>query len=421
MTYLRPCEPPLAAQTRAKLATLVLALVLANPVTLPPAYVDELNLLNREVTTKQPTDILRFCADYFNDRLAKREEADDDGPRSKPLGGGFREPGFGASTRGTEGSLFRSSFADTSSEGLGASSSSFGGLGGPGGSSSSSEPPAPFTRRTSVSAESIAPGAFAGAASGVASNNLSAEQLESLYKSVSHNFLFGNLDEEACRSVLQSLQEKKCDSGETIITQGDEGDYFYIVESGAVEFIKDGVKVNSSGAGSSFGELALMYNAPRAATVVATQPCVLWTLDRVTFRKILLDGTHQRRSMYDGFLKEVPILSDLGSYERNKLADALTSQVVESGTAVITEGEAGDSFYLVESGEAEVTKKGEAGVVATLKQGDYFGEVALLNDLPRQATVTAKTKLKVATLGKDGFQRLLGPVLDHLKENDPTK
>ncbi|CAG77799.1 YALI0F04422p [Yarrowia lipolytica CLIB122] len=374
--------------------------------TLPPAYVDELNLLNREVTTKQPTDILRFCADYFNERLAKREEADDDGPRSKPLGGGFREPGFGSSSRSTDGSLFRSSFADTSSEGPG---------------SASSEPAAPFTRRTSVSAESIAPGAFAGAASGVASNNLSAEQLESLYKSVSHNFLFGNLDEEACRSVLQSLQEKKCDSGEKIITQGDEGDYFYIVESGAVEFIKDGVKVNSSGPGSSFGELALMYNAPRAATVVATQPCVLWSLDRVTFRKILLDGTHQRRSMYDGFLKEVPILSDLGSYERNKLADALTSQVVEPGTAVITEGEAGDAFYLVESGEAEVTKKGESGVVATLKQGDYFGEVALLNDLPRQATVTAKTKLKVATLGKDGFQRLLGPVLDHLKENDPTK
>ncbi|KAG5362384.1 cAMP-dependent protein kinase regulatory subunit [Yarrowia sp. C11] len=376
--------------------------------TLPPAYVDELNLLNREVTTKQPTDILRFCADYFNDRLAKREEADDDGPRSKPLGGGFREPGFGGASRGTEGSLFRSSFADNSAEGPG---------------SAPSEPTTapPFTRRTSVSAESIAPGAFAGAASGVASNNLSAEQLESLYKSVSHNFLFGNLDEEACRSVLQSLQEKKCDTGEEIITQGDEGDYFYIVESGAVEFIKDGVKVNSSGAGSSFGELALMYNAPRAATVVATQPCVLWSLDRVTFRKILLDGTHQRRSMYDGFLKEVPILSDLGSYERNKLADALTSQVVEAGTAVITEGEAGDAFYLVESGEAEVTKKGEAGVVATLKQGDYFGEVALLNDLPRQATVTAKTKLKVATLGKDGFQRLLGPVLDHLKQNDPTK
>lgn len=373
--------------------------------TLPPAYVDELNLLNREVTTKQPTDILRFCADYFNDRLAKREEADDDGPRSRPLGE-FRDPGFGSSFQNSEGSLFRSSFTD---KGDHAPDAHAGGA------------PPPFTRRTSVSAESIAPGAFAGAASGVASNNLSAEQLESLYKSVSHNFLFGNLDEEACRSVLQSLQEKKTVAGEEIITQGDEGDYFYIVESGAVEFIKDGVKVNSSGAGSSFGELALMYNAPRAATVVATQPCVLWSLDRVTFRKILLDGTHQRRSMYDGFLKEVPILSDLGSYERNKLADALTSQVVEAGTAVITEGEAGDAFYLVESGEAEVTKKGEAGVVVTLKQGDYFGEVALLNDLPRQATVTAKTKLKVATLGKDGFQRLLGPVLDHLKENDPTR
>lgn len=369
-----------------------------NPVSLPPAYVDELNLLNREVTAKQPKDILRFCADYFNDRLAKREEADDDGPRSKPTSSSAPSATAFAPSAG----LFKSSFS-----------------GGPASDPSDQEPPR-FTRRTSVSAESIAPGAFAGAASGTASNNLSAEQLESLYKSVSHNFLFANLDEEACRSVLQSLQEKKVAEGEVIITQGDEGDYFYIVESGAVEFIKDGAKVNASGPGSSFGELALMYNAPRAATVTATQPATLWSLDRVTFRKILLDGTHQRRSMYDGFLKEVPILSDLGSYERNKLADALTSQVFEPGLAVITEGEAGDAFYLVESGEAEVTKAGE-GVVKQLKQGDYFGEVALLNDLPRQATVTAKSKLKVATLGKDGFQRLLGPVLDHLKENDPTR
>lgn len=208
-----------------------------------------------------------------------------------------------------------------------------------------------------------------------------------------------------------------------VITQGDQGDFFYVVEKGTFDVYVNtsgkmqpgpdglGSKVATIESGGSFGELALMYNAPRAATVISTEAgCNLWALDRITFRRILMDSTFQRRRLYESFLEEVPILSTLTKYERSKIADALETQKFPAGTTIIKEGDAGEAFYLLESGEAEAFKSGVQIPVKSYKKGDYFGELALLNDAPRAASVVSKTEVKVATLGKDGFQRLLGPV-----------
>jgi cAMP-dependent protein kinase regulator len=172
-----------------------------------------------------------------------------------------------------------------------------------------------------------------------------------------------------------------------------------------------GGKVATIQSGGSFGELALMYNAPRAATVMSAEgQCTLWALDRITFRRILMESTFQRRRLYESFLEEVPLLASLTKYERSKIADALDTQKYPKGTTIIKEGDAGEAFYLLESGEAEAFKEGTSNPVKAYKKGDYFGELALLNDAPRAASVISKTEVKVATLGKDGFQRLLGPV-----------
>jgi len=172
-----------------------------------------------------------------------------------------------------------------------------------------------------------------------------------------------------------------------------------------------GNKVGTIEAGGSFGELALMYNAPRAATVISAEPqCTLWALDRVTFRRILMESTFQRRRMYESFLEEVPLLSTLTPYERSKIADALETQKYQPGDVIIEEGEPGHSFFLLESGEANAFKAGSDTSVKNYGKGDFFGELALLNDAPRAASVVAKTEVKVVSLGKSAFQRLLGPV-----------
>lgn len=286
-------------------------------------------------------------------------------------------------------------------------------------------------RRTSVSAESLNP-TSAGADSWTPPHHAkSEEQLGRLRTAVSGNFLFSHLDDDQFNTVLDALVEKPIPAKDIkVITQGDAGDYFYIVEhgnfdiyihpSGAVQPGPDGMgnKVSTTGPGGSFGELALMYNAPRAATVIsADRKSTLWALDRITFRRILMDSAFQRRRMYEAFLEEVPLLASLKPYERSKVADALDAIKYSAGSTIIAEGDPGDAFYLLESGEADAFKE-EEGAVKSYHRGDFFGELALLDEKPRAASIVAKTDVKVARLGRDGFKRLLGPVEDIMRRTE---
>ncbi|KAL9045813.1 MAG: hypothetical protein Q9214_001209 [Letrouitia sp. 1 TL-2023] len=435
---------------------------------LPSAYTNEIDSLNREILKAQPSDILQFCANFFNKRLeSQRTEsrlvqqqdnrtrsfpmmAESTFPGTNPFGGG----GFGSTTRGSTGNIHKVAEEDENGPtgpavGTTASASPFGG----GGNSfsfsqnASSQPPSSFrlggseggfpsnysmARRTSVSAESLNPSA--------SDDNWkppyhakSPDQLQRLKASVSSNFLFSHLDDESSALVLGALVEKPIPAKDIkVITQGDAGDFFYIVEKGTFDIYVNpkgtiepgpqgmGAKVNSIGPGGSFGELALMYNAPRAATVISTEPnSTLWGLDRVTFRRILMDNAFQRRRMYESFLEEVPLLASLTLYERSKIADALDTIKFSEGQTIIQEGDIGEAFYILESGEAKVHKKDEGDkVLREYKKGDYFGELALLDDKPRAASVVAKGDVKVAMLGKDGFQRLLGPVEAIMRRQD---
>lgn len=350
-----------------------------------------------------------------------REEEEMDSTAS-PTNATFRNTSFSntASSTTTSPNLFSASFTPTSP------------------STSSEGFPSNYAmgRRTSVSAESMNPQASKDDNWTPPFHAKSPEQIRRLQDAVSRNFLFTHLDEEQTSQVLGALVEKPIPAKDIkVISQGDAGDYFYIVEkgqfdvlihpSGSVQPGPDGIgaKVSSIGPGGSFGELALMYNAPRAATIASTEAgSLLWALDRVTFRRILMDSAFARRRMYENFLEEVPLLSSLQSYERSKIADALEMQKFPAGSTIIREGDPGEAFYILESGEAAVYKI-ESGdtVVHKYKKGDYFGELALLNDKPRAASVVSVGDVKVATLGKEGFLRLLGPVEGRMRMDDPSK
>ncbi|KAI9320049.1 cyclic nucleotide-binding-like protein [Dichotomocladium elegans] len=272
-----------------------------------------------------------------------------------------------------------------------------------------------FDRRVSVSAESITPAGHSAAV--LRRVPKSRAQWERIWISVGDHFLFRDLDEEQYKDVVDAMVEKSVCKGETVIEQGAVGDYFYIVEKGSLDCLISGRKVTEYGPGESFGELALMYDAPRAATLVVTSedPTTLWALDRITFRTILMENASSRRKLYEFFLTEVPLLKSLKPCERHKIADAVESVTFEDKEQVVVLGEVGERFYMIESGEAIVYQNRR--FIRRLEKGAYFGELALLNDKPRTATVVAHGRLKCATLDKKAFNRLLGPVLDILKRN----
>ena len=113
--------------------------------------------------------------------------------------------------------------------------------------------------------------------------------------------------------------------------------------------------------GEAFGELALLYNVPRAASIQAVENSILWSLDRRTFNHIVKDSAQQKREKYEEFLQKVNILQNMDTYERSKLSDAIVEKWFEEGEYVIKEGEEGNIFYLIMSGNATATKTLEPG------------------------------------------------------------
>jgi len=231
------------------------------------------------------------------------------------------------------------------------------------------------------------------------------EQKERLKTTLSKSFLFKPLEDNDFEIVIGAMKEVKVKAKEQVIKQGDSGDFLFVIESGKLECKINDRVVKTVEAGDVFGELALLYNCPRAASVFSTMDGVLWQLDRETFNYIVKEAVQKKRARYDAFLARVPLLASVDAYERSQLADALLIETFSDGEVIMTQGEKGKKFYIIEEGEVLVLKSGQQ--VSQYGVGDYFGELALIRNQPRAATVTAKGFAKVLVLDRGPFQRLL--------------
>lgn len=241
---------------------------------------------------------------------------------------------------------------------------------------------------------------------------------DAIRRSIRRNLLFANISEETVQILVNAMKYVAVTKGTDVILQGDAGDLFYIIDSGVCEVILNGRvfgEIDGTSERNFFGELALLYDSPRAATIRAVTDAECWSLDRVTFKRVLMDTTIKQRQLYLDFLDQVPIFSTLSPYEKMIVADALRVRYYAVGAVIIEEGSAGDDFYIVEDGEVMCTK-GDDEVSARLGSGDFFGELALITNDLRMATVTSVRKTKCLVLDRKTFQRLLGPMQEHLRK-----
>jgi len=235
-----------------------------------------------------------------------------------------------------------------------------------------------------------------------------------LKETMDQNKLMKNLAPSDRDTLIQALGTKTFGKGETIIKQGDVGDLFYIVYEGDCDISVTGTgTVMKASKGSAFGELALLHNAPRAATVVAESPVTAFTLDEYSFKAILMGKAKKDHVDYLGFLDEMPILKSLDKDAKLQLASSLEERQYAADADIIHEGDEGNDFFIVRDGEVKCTKAGsDAEVSKRLTRGDCFGELALLRSDKRAATVTATQKTNVLVLRRSAFERLLGPLAE---------
>ncbi|CAB3980715.1 cAMP-dependent kinase type II regulatory subunit-like isoform X2 [Paramuricea clavata] len=282
-----------------------------------------------------------------------------------------------------------------------------------------------YVRRQSVSAEPLAPSDEEDDEEEKIVYPKTDQQRVRLNEAVQNILLFKNLEREQLTRVLDAMFERKVTPDDHVIDQGDDGDNFYVVDSGTYDiFVKiDGVdkNVGSYNNKGSFGELALMYNTPRAATIVATSDGILWALDRVTFRKIVLRAASKKRKAYEALIEKVPMLSEINMSEKMNLADALASKTYDDGECIIKQDDEAEFMYFVEKGvvSIRIQQPGESTDVEVAKcaEGQYFGELALVTHKPRAASAYAVGEVRCAVLEIHAFERLLGPCMEIMKRN----
>ena len=233
------------------------------------------------------------------------------------------------------------------------------------------------------------------------------------------NFIFASLSSKERRLLIDAMIMETLPAGTVIIKQGEVGDFFYVVDEGHVSFAVDGNHVGACGRGGSFGELALLYNCPRAATCLANTTCRVWKVDQRTFRYMLANNTASQQKDIHDVLRKVPFLSELDESNMLRISDALTSVTFPEGERIINKGDVGEVFYILREGKVKVHDIGFGDskyVDQEIGPGDWFGERALLTGDARSAHVTAITNCTTLCLSRETFEKVLGPLqglIDH--------
>jgi cAMP-dependent protein kinase regulator len=232
--------------------------------------------------------------------------------------------------------------------------------------------------------------------------------------------IFAECSPAELHSLAQTFSLSRYQPGQLIIRQGEVGDNFYVVKTGRVSVWQSQPgqpeqKVNSHERGGYFGEVALLKEAPRNATCKADTPVEILSLSRPDFNRLARRHFEMaerllRRYRYLTMLQNIPLFKDTPLESLRALAGCLGCQEVAAGQTIFRQGETGECFYIIEAGQVEILLEEEAGQLRCLDQrgaGEFFGEIALLLDLPRTATVRTVTATRLLSLRRADFLNLL--------------
>jgi putative peptide zinc metalloprotease protein len=230
--------------------------------------------------------------------------------------------------------------------------------------------------------------------------------------------LWSELPEARLLEVARAMQAHNIPRGVEVVRKGEVGERFFLIAQGAFEVQVDGQQIRLE-RGDYFGERALLHRAPRAATVMAIEPSRVLALDQAAFDALLAGDLVVRAKLeaaltYRQEVAEMALFRDLSSAELDVLLARLVPLEAAAGEAIIHQGDSGERFYVVRSGAVEVQRDGQP--LARLGPGEAFGEIALLLDVPRTASVTAIEPTRLLALEANDFRDLLAGYLGRADE-----
>jgi len=237
----------------------------------------------------------------------------------------------------------------------------------------------------------------------------SPEEIDWIHDCVKDTVLFEGLDTRTRKIVIRRMYREKVAADFKFITQGDcNAHTFHVIESGSFIIEIDEKENYRYDKGMCFGELALIHDAPRAATVRSAEDSVVWTMERNAFRNVLKLTDKRSHTLQLNWLSKVDLLKTLSWRQLGVISSAFEEVSYEKDAVIIKEGDIGHRFYMIMYGEVTWAKStGESGKCGP---GEYFGERALLHNQKRAATITAATEAVCLELEKSNFLELFGDV-----------
>jgi len=230
--------------------------------------------------------------------------------------------------------------------------------------------------------------------------------------------LFSDLPQDAFIDIVKRLKSRTYQKQSLIFKEGDSGDSIFLVASGKVSIYKRDpsgkqVLLRTINEGDFFGEFSYFANAKRNVSAISAEDTNLLELTGEEIDNMIESFPAVKSALIEFYKKRVldailgvtPVFRELPFNEREKFLPRFELLIIKKDDDIVREGEPGDAMYVIVSGLVEVwTKRGNRKIVlATLKEGDFFGEISLITGDVRTATVTALKETRLMKLKKSDF------------------
>ncbi|EUB62717.1 cGMP-dependent protein kinase 2 [Echinococcus granulosus] len=243
-----------------------------------------------------------------------------------------------------------------------------------------------------------------------------------IYNAITSNDFLNNLEQSQIEEIVLCMYEKRVNKGCFIIREGEPGDALYVTAEGLLEVLKGNQVIGQMEVGRAFGEMALLYNCNRTASVKALTNAKFWTLDRRVYQQIMMNSSVHKHKENFQFLLSVSDFKNLSQRKLHKLADVLELIYYPGNEYIIRQGEVGETFFIIHSGQVKITQSKVPGEppqdIRFLGAGDWFGERALYTRDKRSANVVAMPPgVHVLCLDRSNFIHLIGD-LNEIKSRE---